>query len=108
MDLKETQVEKCSNCGADMIYSPKHRALFCPYCDSVKEIKLERPKYKDYFAYAKDGFVAGSDVKYHCPNCDGLVAADLAENYVRTAFCSRTECVFDLVRDVRNDLNRAA
>ena len=72
-ELNGTQVEKCSNCGADMIYSPKHRALFCPYCDSVKEIKLERPKYKDYFAYAKDGFVAGSDVKYHCPNCDGLV-----------------------------------
>ena len=92
-ELNGTQVEKCSNCGADMIYSPKHRALFCPYCDSVKAIKLEKPNYKDFFAYAKDGYVAGSDVKYHCPNCDGLVGLTGFTTSLKCPFCGATNVI---------------
>ena len=85
-----TLVEKCSNCGADMVYSPKHKALFCPYCDSTKIIKLETPTYKDYFKYVKDGYVAGSDTKYRCPNCDGLVGLSGYTTSLKCPFCGAT------------------
>ncbi len=36
---------KCKNCGGNTIYSPEHRGMFCPYCDSEKSEERQHDLY---------------------------------------------------------------
>lgn len=32
---------KCKNCGGNVVYDPKRKAMFCPYCDGVDSEQIE-------------------------------------------------------------------
>lgn len=36
---------KCKNCGGNAIYSPEHKGMFCPYCDSEKSEERKHDLY---------------------------------------------------------------
>ncbi len=36
---------KCKNCGGNTIYSPEHKGMFCPYCDSEKSEERKHDLY---------------------------------------------------------------
>lgn len=75
----------CRSCGSQMLYSPEHRDLRCPYCESVggiEETVVEAAEYlyfpdsDEYSAPKWEDMAAQSVV---CPSCgaESVVAADV-------------------------------
>lgn len=49
---------KCKNCGGNVIYSPEHHSMFCPFCESEKSEARQDYEQADLSV---------------CPNCGGQV-----------------------------------
>ena len=63
---------KCKNCGGNTIYSPEHKGMFCPYCDSEKS---EERKYDLYNITT-------------CPDCGGELKIEEHTSALQCPFCS--------------------
>lgn len=62
---------QCKNCGGNAIYSPEHKGMYCPYCDSEKS--EER----------KD---STGDLRI-CPNCGGEVPVEEHTSATKCPYC---------------------
>lgn len=62
---------KCKNCGGNTIYSPEHKGMFCPFCDS--EGSQERTD-------------EGSELKI-CPNCGGELKVEEHTSATQCPYC---------------------
>lgn len=62
---------KCKNCGGNSIYSPEHKGMYCPFCDS-----LESQERTD----------ADGDMKI-CPNCGGELNVEEHTSAIQCPYC---------------------
>ena len=62
---------KCKNCGGNTIYSPEHKGMFCPYCESEKS---EVRKYDLYNITI-------------CPDCGGALEIGEHTSAMQCPFC---------------------
>lgn len=62
---------KCKNCGGNAIYSPEHKGMFCPYCESEKS---EERKHDLYNITT-------------CPDCDGELEIGPHTSALQCPFC---------------------
>ncbi len=62
---------KCKNCGGNSIYSPEHKGMYCPFCDS-----LESQERTD----------ADGDIKI-CPNCGGELNVEEHTSAIQCPYC---------------------
>lgn len=62
---------KCRNCGGNTIYSPEHKGMYCPYCDS--ENSQERTDEQ-------------SELKI-CPNCSGELNVEEHTSALQCPYC---------------------
>ena len=65
---------KCKNCGGNAIYSPEHKGMYCPYCESEKS---EERKYDLYNITA-------------CPDCGGELTIEEHTSALRCPFCENS------------------
>lgn len=65
---------KCKNCGGNTIYSPEHKGMFCPYCDSEKS---EERKYDLYNITT-------------CPDCSGPLEYGEHTSAMRCPYCENS------------------
>ena len=63
---------KCKNCGGNTIYSPEHKGMFCPFCDSEKS---EERKYDVYNITT-------------CPDCGGELIIGEHTSALQCPYCS--------------------
>lgn len=62
---------QCKNCGGNVIYSPEHKGMYCPYCDSEhSEVRRD----------------AGGRMEI-CPNCGGDVPVEENTSSVQCPYC---------------------
>ncbi len=70
---------KCRNCGGNTIYSPDHKTMFCPYCNSTdSEEKQAGAEEKTVSCPSCGGAL---DIReymsaFQCPYCDSYLIAD--------------------------------
>ncbi|MBQ8822920.1 MAG: hypothetical protein IJZ82_09775 [Lachnospiraceae bacterium] len=62
---------KCKNCGGNVIYSPEHKQMYCPYCDS-KESQERAMEECD---------------KQFCPNCGGEITVEEHTSALQCKYC---------------------
>ena len=62
---------KCKNCGGNSIYSPEHKKMFCPFCDS-----MDSQERKD--AAGEMGI---------CPNCGGELNVQEHTSALQCPYC---------------------
>jgi len=92
--LKEKMsVLKCKNCGGDMIYSPKFRMLYCPYCDSKSEIPHYSVLKRPYEVEKTNGGVQINTTLYKCPNCDAEIELGRFENATVCEYCGAANLI---------------
>ena len=89
----KTSISKCTNCGADMVFSPKRGSLVCPFCDTEKAIKVATPSFRDFFSSASGGYVETGKAGYRCPNCDGLVKVEGFSTSMTCPYCGATNVI---------------
>lgn len=65
---------KCKNCGGNAIYSPEHKGMYCPYCESEKS---EERKYDLYNITT-------------CPDCGGELTIEEHTSALRCHFCENS------------------
>ena len=65
---------KCKNCGGNAIYSPEHRGMYCPYCESEKS---EERKYDLYNITI-------------CPDCSGELKIDVHTSALECPYCNNS------------------
>ena len=62
---------QCRNCGGNVIYSPEHKGMYCPYCDSEhSEVRKD-----------SDGSME------ICPNCGGEVPVEEHSSALQCPYC---------------------
>lgn len=84
-------VFKCESCGGDMVFSPTRQKLYCPYCDSVKDITKKPTSLRTYDPTV--GEVTVDFDSYKCPNCNGLVDLSPFESTKKCPFCGASNIV---------------
>lgn len=88
-----TSVVKCPSCGADMIFSPEKGKLYCPYCDSVRQIIKTNTHKRDFYEERKLCKVDEKQSVYNCPNCGGEVVLESFVTATKCPFCSATNVI---------------
>lgn len=61
---------QCSNCGANMVYAPKKKAMFCPACDSVDSHKQ-----------------VSEESMSNCPTCGGVLTIEQFDSSTKCPYC---------------------
>lgn len=62
---------QCKNCGGNVIYSPEHKGMYCPYCDSEhSEVRKETQGSMEI-----------------CPNCGGEVPVKEHSSALQCPYC---------------------
>lgn len=66
---------KCKNCGGNTVYSPEHKGMFCPYCDSEKSEERTHDLY--HITNCPDCY-GELNIEEHtsalqCPYCDNYI-----------------------------------
>ena len=62
---------KCKNCGGNAIYSPEHKGMFCPFCDSQN---------------SQERTDQASELKI-CPNCGGELNVEEHTSALQCPYC---------------------
>ena len=88
-----TSVVKCPSCGADMIFAPEKGKLYCPYCDSVRDIVKKNTHKRDFYEERKNCVVDEKESVYNCPNCGGEVLLESFVTATKCPFCGATNVV---------------
>lgn len=88
-----TSIVKCPSCGADMIFSPEKGKLYCPYCDSVRDIIKTNTHKRDFFEERKLCTVDEKESVYNCPNCGGEVVLESFVTATKCPFCGATNVI---------------
>ena len=94
-EQKETEVYKCPNCGANLIFSPKLQKLYCEHCETVIDFDQDRHVVPvDFVTGGEQGEDWGDEtVVYRCNNCGAkeiLAKTDIART---CPFCGTTNIV---------------
>lgn len=91
----DTEIVKCPQCGADMLFDPEKSALVCPYCGSVADI--ENQQYTGGIDF--DNFDENTlkkdegSVTYRCPNCHAETILHEFGAAEQCPFCGATNIV---------------
>lgn len=88
-----TSVVKCPSCGADMIFAPEKGKLYCPYCDSVRDIIKTNTHKRDFYEERSSSKVDEKQSVYNCPNCGGEVLLESFVTATKCPFCGATNVV---------------
>lgn len=62
---------KCKNCSGNVIYSPEHKKMYCPYCDSEE---------------SQERAMEECD-KQLCPNCGGEITVEEHTSALQCQYC---------------------
>lgn len=92
---KTSEVVKCAQCGADMLFDIQTGKLKCPYCQttkSVDSIRYDTENSLENFDESKLKYETGA-VTYQCPNCHAKTVMHGYETAVNCAFCGATNIV---------------
>ena len=72
---------RCKNCGGNVVYSPEHKKMYCPYCDSLDS--EERSEGNENIgqpdSHGKSNFI--------CPSCGGEFILDKFTSATRCPYC---------------------
>lgn len=63
---------KCKNCGGNAIYSPEHKGMFCPYCNSEKSHERQYDLYNIQV----------------CPDCSGELVIEEHTSATQCPYCN--------------------
>lgn len=68
---------KCKNCGGSMVYSPKHKTMFCPHCSQVDSEELIGNDSLETCPFCSAPLEPGRfDSSSICPYCDNYIVYD--------------------------------
>ena len=74
---------KCKNCSGNVIYSPEHKKMYCPYCDSEKSEKRTNDAYN----------IAT------CPDCGGELTIEEHTSALQCPYCDNYIILNDRVEN---------
>lgn len=63
---------KCKNCGGNTVYSPEHKGMFCPYCESEKSHERKHDL---------------TNIT-HCPDCSGELEIGEYTSALQCPYCN--------------------
>ncbi|MBQ4537236.1 MAG: hypothetical protein II994_06415 [Lachnospiraceae bacterium] len=71
---------KCKSCGGNVVYSPEHHKMYCPYCESVDSNERQESKEGSNLSICPNCF-GEMQLKEHtsatqCPYCDNYLILD--------------------------------
>lgn len=89
----KTSITKCASCGADMVFDPEKGKLFCPYCESTRDIEHTAAQARDYLSEKDKGELVEGENVYKCPNCGGEVVMSDFQTANNCPFCGATNIV---------------
>jgi ssDNA-binding Zn-finger/Zn-ribbon topoisomerase 1 len=85
---KVTSVVKCPGCGANMIYSPKEKMLFCEFCETKKEIGASASQEIGLGALMNQNASWGEETHvFTCENCGAKEVFSKNEFARSCSFC---------------------
>lgn len=66
---------KCKNCGGNAVYSPEHKGMYCPFCDSEKSEQRTNDAYNIQVCPNCSGEleIAEHTSALQCPYCDSYI-----------------------------------
>lgn len=62
---------KCKNCGGNVVYSPEHKKMYCPYCDCEESQERAMEECDKTF----------------CPNCGGEITVEEHTSALQCQYC---------------------
>ncbi len=85
----------CDNCGANMVFDPKHGTLFCPYCGSQKAIESNSAEivendFRSFLRPAAESLqpLAKNAMQVSCNSCGATVTFIPPETATSCDFCA--------------------
>ena len=92
---KATDISKCPNCGANMVFSPQKQMLECEHCGGTTEISMTKTEEQDFSKLMDKN--AGSWNKethvFRCSNCGAKEVLDKTTIAKNCSFCGTTNVV---------------
>lgn len=91
----DTNISKCPECGANMVFSPADNALKCPYCDSVVGVERKSSAEVDLsklFSGTANDWATDTNV-YSCSNCGAKEIISKSEIVQNCPFCGTSNVV---------------
>lgn len=91
-NYKKSQVKlvKCSGCGANMVFNPEIQKLYCPHCETEKEIDKSQTATEIDFLFGvsqDDKWGQDETVVFSCENCGAKVVLQKDETADHCPFC---------------------
>ncbi len=92
---KDTEVSKCSSCGANMIYSPADQCLLCEFCGNKEELVSQSSQEKSLndLLTAHDKEWSDSTVVICCSNCGAKEIVNKTDISKHCSFCGTTNVI---------------
>ena len=93
----ETQMEKCPNCGANLVFEPNSQTLYCEHCGTSQSLPemltvLEQ-NVLDGFDQVKSQWSGDETVVFSCDNCGAKVVLQKDETASSCPFCGTSHVV---------------
>lgn len=86
----KSKIEKCSSCGANMVFNPDTQKLYCPHCGVEKEFvddsKAEELELSQSFENGKV-WDKGEVITFRCSNCGAEIVLSNGESASACPFC---------------------
>ena len=91
---RDTDIAKCTSCGANMIFSPEKGELECPYCGTLSEIKAdESVEIKLSELLSANNTWSSETHVFRCQNCGACQVIGVGEIAKACSFCGTTNIV---------------
>ncbi len=90
-----TITAKCTSCGGNMSFSPKHQALRCEHCESIVDVQTSKDVIElaliDAFAHAEQW--SQEESLYRCENCGAEVVVTSKTHATTCPYCETPHVV---------------
>ena len=92
---KETDIAKCPNCGANMVFSPKKQMLECDHCGGTSAFERTNTEEQDFNKLLEKGAHTWEKEThvFRCNNCGAKEVLDKKTISTHCAFCGTTNVV---------------
>ena len=90
----DTEVAKCSSCGANMTFDPVKGSLLCPFCGTEKQILSKTAEELDFKRILEGNNSWGEETHvFRCENCGAKEVLDKSEIATTCSFCGTSHVV---------------
>ncbi len=88
-ELNETEFAKCDGCGANMVYDPARRCLYCKHCGNERAVDTtERAEELNIIsAFSAEENYGEEATMYRCDNCGAQVVLPAGQTANSCPFC---------------------